>query len=194
MVTQLDFGPEALVPSYTDATGKRAMILAFIGLCKLSNLIAEIGIFQHQNHDLFRSPSAPSKNSSTSTMMGLMNKVSEFDHEVRLLKKQFIKDTRRSVEELTPGISKVPLLMLPILHAYVLESLLLVSRLTCSDKLSSLLTSLYRPFLKLDRNDPMNSNLQMIALRKVRESSPKVVKRLVKMMEQCKIEEVPNAM
>lgn len=121
MVTELDFGPEALIPSYTNATSKKAMMLAFIGLCELSNLIAEIGIFQRQHHNLFENTSIQPKETISTTMMTLMNQVSEFDHQLRLLKKQFVKDSRKSIDELTPGISKVPLFMLPILHAYVLN-------------------------------------------------------------------------
>jgi hypothetical protein len=45
-LTAMDFGQEATSPSYTDRQSKRNDIGLFIWLCKLSNIMAAILIFQ----------------------------------------------------------------------------------------------------------------------------------------------------
>lgn len=48
MITAEDFGLESTEPSFSDLPSKRIAMLAFIWLCKLSETMAGIAVFQQQ--------------------------------------------------------------------------------------------------------------------------------------------------
>lgn len=49
LISELDFGLEATTPLYTDVHSKRISVMAFISLCKLSEIMAAIAVFQRRN-------------------------------------------------------------------------------------------------------------------------------------------------
>jgi hypothetical protein len=49
LISELDFGLEATSPLYTDVHSKRISVMAFIWLCKLSEIMAAIAVFQRRN-------------------------------------------------------------------------------------------------------------------------------------------------
>jgi hypothetical protein len=49
LISELDFGLEATSPLYTDVQSKRIAISGFIWLCKLSEIMAAIAVFQRRN-------------------------------------------------------------------------------------------------------------------------------------------------
>lgn len=49
LISELDFGLEATSPLYTDIQSKRIAIMSFIWLCKLSEIMAAIAVFQRKN-------------------------------------------------------------------------------------------------------------------------------------------------
>lgn len=49
MISELDFGLEATSPMFTDIRTKRIAIMGFVWLCKLSEIMAAIAVFQRRN-------------------------------------------------------------------------------------------------------------------------------------------------
>lgn len=49
LISELDFGLEATSPFYTDIQSKRVSIMGFIWLCKLSEIMAAIAVFQRRH-------------------------------------------------------------------------------------------------------------------------------------------------
>ncbi|KAF2093873.1 hypothetical protein NA57DRAFT_80874 [Rhizodiscina lignyota] len=168
-VTELDFGAEAFMPSFTDIEGKKAIISAFIWLCKLGDLIAEIGMFQL--HSLL----ARGQAGDTTDLMAEMTRISDFEYQLQSWRKQFMNDNQPYLEKPMPQISKVTLLFLQVIHA-------------------SLVTALYRPYLHISSRDGLfESSIQTMTLRKMKETSPKLIKRFVKMISHTPIQDIPLA-
>jgi hypothetical protein len=87
LISQLDFGVEAASPSYTDIETKRISILAFVWLCKLSEIMAAIAVFQRRNRFL-RDWDGESVGSSASELKEAM----EFDRDLCKWKEDFEAD------------------------------------------------------------------------------------------------------
>ncbi|KIX06613.1 uncharacterized protein Z518_04589 [Rhinocladiella mackenziei CBS 650.93] len=172
MVTSADFGAEAICPKYMPLNSKKVMMGAFIWLCKLSELMAEIGEFQLKTGFDREWRGKPEE---TNAIMQRIVQTSKFESRVNAWVVEFgFEDCERTDEEYI-GMSKLPLRKLQILS-------------------SSLIAALYRPYLRNSEYDqPLEISFRGIAVTKVKEASARTARSVHKAFAESPIEEVPLA-
>ena len=94
LITELDFGLEATSPAFTDIESKRISILAFVWLCKLSEIMAAIAVFQRRNR-FSRDWNGESVGSSTSEL----KEVTAFDRDLTKWKEAFEDDVVKLMDQ-----------------------------------------------------------------------------------------------
>lgn len=105
VVKQTDFGLEVIFPRFIDAETKRAMIDAFIWLCKLTDVMRDIAVF-HENNRFDREWSGGHVNGAT--IMPSLTRVSQFDGILRNWKTGYQKAYGYLITTPVPGRCKMP--------------------------------------------------------------------------------------
>ena len=93
MITQRDFSPEAMSYSELELQSRRIAILAFIWLCKLSEIMAAIAVFQ-QRTKFSREWNGENIQDSISEL----EEVIMFDREIRNWKNEFEADVLHVIQ------------------------------------------------------------------------------------------------
>jgi hypothetical protein len=105
IVTETDFGLEAMFPKFITVKTKRTMIDSFIWACKLSDIIRDIAVF-HEKRRFDREWFDGVIDSATTLADEIQ--VSQFDSQLRDWKEEYLKLNGEYIELLRPGSSKFP--------------------------------------------------------------------------------------
>jgi hypothetical protein len=104
-INKYAFGLELMFPRFMDIMTKEAMIEAFIWLCKLSDIIRDIAVFQERNRfDRKWSDSRIDKED----IMPEFNQVSQFDCQLKSWREGYLEVIGNYINSPKPGFCKVP--------------------------------------------------------------------------------------
>ncbi|KAF4630029.1 hypothetical protein G7Y89_g8117 [Cudoniella acicularis] len=170
LISQLDFGLEARSPSSTvDMQSKQTAILAFIWLCKLSEIMAAIAIFQQRTRF-----SRAWNGDSIGNSMSELDEVRIFDRDLSKWKEDFEGDASDVI--LGHGNQDVPT---PVS----------ILRIVCN----SLVAVLYQPYLHLSWIDyPSGSQDKIDPLQRMKEGSQEVESSVIGLISNKKSDALPN--
>jgi hypothetical protein len=105
IVSETDFGLEAMFPKFITVKTKRTMIDSFIWICKLSDIIRDIAVFHEQKR--FDREWFDGLIGSAATLAEEIQ-VSQFDSQLRDWKEEYLKLNGEYINSLRPGNSKFP--------------------------------------------------------------------------------------
>jgi hypothetical protein len=104
LIKETDFGIEVLHPRYVDVGYKRAMAKAFISLCKLTDIMRTIAVFQ-ENNRFEREWSEGSI--SREAIMTELTEVSRFDKQLKDWKDEYKEFNKKVLENTALGQSLI---------------------------------------------------------------------------------------
>jgi Fungal specific transcription factor domain len=105
LVEVSDFGLEVMFPKYVDVKTKRAVIDAFIWLCKLSDIIRDVAIF-HENNSFGREWS--DSRIERAEIVPEITQVTQFDNQLKNWREGYLKINGEFVKSLIPRLTKMP--------------------------------------------------------------------------------------
>ena len=105
IVDLADFGLEAMFPKFTDVKAKRAVIEAFIWLCKLSDILRDVAVFHEKN---YFARSWTGAGMDKDAIMPELNQVSEFDSRLNDWKEGYLEINGDCIRSPRPSASKMP--------------------------------------------------------------------------------------
>jgi hypothetical protein len=188
IISAKDFGLEEVTPFYTNTESKRIEILAFIWLCKLSEIMAAIAVFQNRiNFD--RDWNGASSGSSSTEL-----------EEIIILdgRLEFWRDSFKSAVYEATGDDDhlavpVPVSVLYILHQFVPNSPITQGVEANNHRLSSLLAGLYQPYLNVSRDIQESSAKFCIdPLARLKDASQQVAQNVASLIEINKEDALPS--
>jgi hypothetical protein len=100
-----DFGLEVMFPKFVDVKTKRAVIDAFICLCKLSDIIRDVAIFHEENS--FGREWSDSR-IERADIVPEITKVTQFDNKLKKWREEYLKLNGEFIKSLVPRITKMP--------------------------------------------------------------------------------------
>ena len=105
IISEADFGLEVMFPQFITVKTKRSTIDAFIWLCKLSDIMRDIAVFQEEKRfDREWSDSLINQ----ASIMGEASRVLQFDSQLRNWREEYLKVNSQYITALKPGSPKIP--------------------------------------------------------------------------------------
>ena len=105
IVSESDFGREVMFPRFMTVKAKRTTIDSFIWLCKLSDIMRDIAVFQEKKR-FDREWSNTLLNSAA--IIPEASQVSQFENRLKNWKEEYVKVNGDYIRTLRPGTSKMP--------------------------------------------------------------------------------------
>ncbi|RDL40752.1 Uncharacterized protein BP5553_00731 [Venustampulla echinocandica] len=168
MISQVDFGMEATSPLFTALESKQASMLAFIWLCKLSEIMAAIAVFQRRNK-FSREWAGESAGTSTEELQD----VRAFDEDLSQWKEGFEAEAVGLIEHGDQDVA-VPFSVLRIVG-------------------NSLLAVLYSPYLHLSSNEDTSLvGNSLDPLQRMKDAAQGVESSVVGLISTKKSDTLPN--
>ena len=112
-VTERDFGLETIFPRYVSVLSKRDTIAAFLWLCKLTDIVSAMTVFQEDSR--FEREWSDNVKDRTEITRELQQ-ISMFDAQLKKWRKEFQKESEEAIENAKPEISKMPFYVLRLLN------------------------------------------------------------------------------
>jgi len=169
LISQVDFGLERKYPSYTDFQSKQISMLAFIWLCKLSEIMAAIAVFQRRTR-FSRDWNGESIQTSVEELLDVV----KLEQELRKWKEEFEAAAVDVVKDHDYPDTLVPMNILTIV-------------------LNCLIAVLYQPYLHLswlDYTCPVDCIVD--PLQKMKEGSQAVESSIINLMTNKQGDTLPN--
>lgn len=105
IVTEADFGPEAMFPKFMTVKRKRAVLQSFIWWCSLSDIVRDIAVFQEKKRfDREWSDSLTTE----AAIVSELAQVSQFDNRLKSWKEGYLQVNSDYINSIKPGTSKLP--------------------------------------------------------------------------------------